>query len=388
MTYTTESNYTQSVSGNRDFNVGFPFLSTADIRVQQNGTTKTLSNDYTIVQSGANTTVNFNTAPADNDTIRLFRDTDIDAIEATYAAGSSIRASDLNTNNTQLLYAAQEFGTLKTDNSISFSLGNKGDIQINSSTDYVINNNAIDLAMMANNSVGTNELVNDSVTVDKIADNAVVTAGVQDNAITNAKMADNSVNTSEIVNSAITLAKLADATLTAIQTTYSNPVGTVIWYAGSSAPSGYLKCNGDSIANGSGTTQGVTADFSALHAIVGGNLPELRGEFIRGFDDGRGIDGRAIRTSQVAQNKQHTHGINISSTSTVTDPGHIHNIEYSNSHSGDGVLEESGTGLSGTEPTLTATTGISVSTSSTGTILNEGGENRPRNVALLACIKY
>ena len=78
MTYTTESNYTQSVSGNRDFNVGFPFLSTADIKVQQNGTTKTLSNDYTIVQSGANTTVNFNTAPADNDTIRLFRDTDID----------------------------------------------------------------------------------------------------------------------------------------------------------------------------------------------------------------------------------------------------------------------------------------------------------------------
>ena len=388
MTYTTESNYTQSVSGNRDFNVGFPFLATTDLKVQKNGTTVSLTSDYTIVQSGANTTINFNTAPAVNDTVRIFRDTDIDAIEATYTAGSAIRASDLNTNNKQLLYAAQEFGTLKTDNSVSFSLGNKGDIQINSSTDYVINNNAIDLAMMANNSVGTNELVNDSVTVDKIADNAVVTAGVQDNAITNAKMADNSVNTSEIVNSAITLDKIADAVITAIQTTYSNPVGTVIWYAGSSAPSGYLKCNGDSIANGSGTTQGVTADFSALHAIVGGNLPELRGEFIRGFDDGRGIDGRAIRTSQVAQNEQHTHGINISSTSTVTDPGHIHQVQYSNSDSGDGVIEESGTGLSGQEPTLSATTGISVSTSSTGTILNEGGENRPRNVALLACIKY
>ena len=388
MTYTTESNYTQSVSGNRDFNVGFPFLATTDLKVQKNGTTVSLTSDYTIVQSGANTTINFNTAPAVNDTVRIFRDTDIDAIEATYTAGSAIRASDLNTNNKQLLYAAQEFGTLKTDNSVSFSLGNKGDIQINSSTDYVINNNAIDLAMMANNSVGTNELVNDSVTVDKIADNAVVTAGVQDNAITNAKMADNSVNTSEIVNSAITLDKIADAVITAIQTTYSNPVGTVIWYAGSSAPSGYLKCNGDSIANGSGTTQGVTADFSALHAIVGGNLPELRGEFIRGFDDGRGIDGRAIRTSQVAQNEQHTHGINISSTSTVTDPGHIHQVQYSNSDSGDGVIEESGTGLSGQEPTLSATTGISVSTSSTGTILSEGGENRPRNVALLACIKY
>jgi hypothetical protein len=390
MTYTTESNYTQSVSGNRDFNVGFPFLATTDLKVQKNGTTVSLTSDYTIVQSGANTTINFNTAPAVNDTVRIFRDTDIDAIEATYTAGSAIRASDLNTNNKQLLYAAQEFGTLKTDNSVSFSLGNKGDIQINSSTDYVINNNAIELAMMANNSVGTNELVNDSVTVDKIADNAIVTAGVQDNAITNSKMADNSVNTSEIVNSAITLAKLADATLTAIQTTYSNPVGTVIWYAGSSAPTGYLKCNGSSIPNGTGTVQGITADFSALYAIIGALTPDLRGEFIRGWDDGRAVDGsRAIRSTQVAQNKQHTHGINISSTSTVTDPGHIHSIDFVNNKNNFGVAEESGEGSpNGTNNSNSSTTGISVSTSSTGTILNEGGENRPRNVALLACIKY
>ena len=36
----------------------------------------------------------------------------------------------------------------------------------------------------------------------------------------------------------------------------------------------------------------------------------------------------------------------------------------------------------------TATTGISVSTTTTTTTANEGGESRPRNVALLACIKY
>jgi len=396
MTYTTESNYTQSVSGNRDFNVGFPFLSTADIKVQQNSTTKTLSNDYTIVQSGANTTVNFNTAPADNDTIRLFRDTDIDAIEATYAAGSSIRASDLNTNNTQLLYAAQEFGTLKTDNSVSFSLGNKGDIQINSSTDYVINNNAVELAMMADNSVGTNELVNDSVTDDKMANNAIATANLKDNAVTIAKMSDNSVGTSEIVNdsvtvdkvannaittdqlasNAVTIAKMADnsvstaevvnssVTLTKLATAVANslnPVGTVIWYAGSTAPAGYLKANGDSIANGSGTTQSITTDFSALYAIVGANLPDLRGEFIRGWDDGKGTDsGRGIRSSQADANKEHSHG--------YTDPqigGYI-GLKYD----GSGTTSEYVTANGGT----TQTSG--------------GTESRPRNIALLACIKY
>ena len=388
MTYTTESNYTQSVSGNRDFNVGFPFLSTADIRVQQNGTTKTLTNDYTIVQSGANTTVNFNTAPANNDTIRLFRDTDIDAIEATYAAGSSIRASDLNTNNTQLLYAAQEFGTLKTDNSISFSLGNKGDIQINSSTDYVINNNAVELAMMADNSVGTSELVNDSVTDDKMANNAIATANLKDNAVTIAKMADNSVGTSEIVNNAVTRAKVTPGGF--------NPVGTVIWYAGSTAPAGYLKCNGDSIANGSGTTQSITADFSALYAIVGSSLPDLRGEFVRGWDDGKGTDsGRSIRSGQTELFKEHTHTPGVSQ-STAGD--HTHNFKASN-RAGDEngwsgankafIGDDDGSAFTQAADTNKIYDNGSHNHSVGVTIANTGGaETRPRNIALLACIKY
>ena len=388
MTYTTESNYTQSVSGNRDFNVGFPFLSTADIRVQQNGTTKTLSNDYTIVQSGANTTVNFNTAPADNDTIRLFRDTDIDAIEATYAAGSSIRASDLNTNNTQLLYAAQEFGTLKTDNSISFSLGNKGDIQINSSTDYVINNNAVELAMMADNSVGTNELVNDSVTDDKMANNAIATASLKDNAVTIAKMADNSVGTSEIVNNAVTRAKVTPGGF--------NPVGTVIWYAGSTAPAGYLKCNGDSIANGSGTTQSITADFSALYAIVGSSLPDLRGEFVRGWDDGKGTDsGRSIRSGQTELFKEHTHTPGVSQTTTGD---HNHSFKASNRAGDEDAWSNTNKGFIGDNDGSAFTQAADTNkiydngshTHNVGvTIANTGGaETRPRNIALLACIKY
>ena len=118
-----------------------------------------------------------------------------------------------------------------------------------------------------------------------------------------------------------------------------NPVGTVIWFAGSSAPTGYLKANGDSIANGSGTTQSITADFSALFAIVGANLPDLRGEFIRGWDDSRGVDsGRSIRSTQAAANAQHNHTITVdahnhsitvaahnhSATTTVTQDAHNH----------------------------------------------------------------
>ena len=389
MTYTTESNYTQSVSGNRDFNVGFPFLSTADIKVQQNGTTKTLSNDYTIVQSGANTTVNFNTAPADNDTIRLFRDTDIDAIEATYAAGSSIRASDLNTNNTQLLYAAQEFGTLKTDNSVSFSLGNKGDIQINSSTDYVINNNAVELAMMADNSVGTSELVNDSVNQDKIADNAVLTAAISNLNITTAKLADGAVTVDKLAANSVTAAKVnAPGGF--------NPVGTVIWYAGSTAPAGYLKCNGDAIPNGSGTVQSINTNFSALYAVVGSSVPDLRGEFVRGWDDGKGTDsGRSIRSAQIESFKEHTHTPGVSQTTTGD---HNHSFKASNRAGDEDSWSDTNKGFVGDDDgsafTQAADTNKIYDNGSHNhnvgvTIANTGGaETRPRNIALLACIKY
>ena len=168
------------------------------------------------------------------------------------------------------------------------------------------------------------------------------------------------------------------------------PIGTVIWFAGGNAPSGYLKCNGDSVPNGSGTVQGVTSDFSALHAIVGGTIPDLRGEFIRGFDDGKGTDpGRVIRTGQTDENKAHGHGSSATATSTVTDPGHTHNNKISNSDSGDGFIEEQGNAHHGNLATDSNTTGISVSTSVSVSISQDGAaEARPRNVALLACIKY
>ena len=108
-----------------------------------------------------------------------------------------------------------------------------------------------------------------------MADNSVGTDEIETNAVTAAELADNAVDTAAIADNAVTQAKINNAVLTYIQTTYSNPVGTVIWYAGSTAPAGYLKANGDAIANGSGTTQSITADFSALYAIVGANLPDL-----------------------------------------------------------------------------------------------------------------
>ena len=77
----------------------------------------------------------------------------------------------------------------------------------------------------------------------------------------------------------------------------SVPSGTVFHFAGQTAPAGWLKANGAAVSR-----TAYAALFAAIGTTYGAgdgrstfNLPDLRGEFIRGWDDGRGIDrGRAL----------------------------------------------------------------------------------------------
>jgi len=67
-----------------------------------------------------------------------------------------------------------------------------------------------------------------------------------------------------------------------------SPVGTIMSFSGANAPARTLLCNGDIIPNGVGTVQSITADFSALYAVIGstygsaGQLPDTRNVFLRG----------------------------------------------------------------------------------------------------------
>ncbi|MGT6332162.1 phage tail protein [Escherichia coli] len=71
------------------------------------------------------------------------------------------------------------------------------------------------------------------------------------------------------------------------------PVGVPVPWPLSTPPTGWLKCNGSSFS---------LTSYPALAAVFpSGVLPDLRGEFIRGWDDGRGVDaGRGVLTSQSA----------------------------------------------------------------------------------------
>ena len=90
-----------------DYDFPFPYIKQSDIKVtldnvvKEEGSTK----DYILHNA---TTIRFNTAPANNVAIKIYRATDDSNLVATFYAGSAIRSNDLNDNFTQNLYSTQE----------------------------------------------------------------------------------------------------------------------------------------------------------------------------------------------------------------------------------------------------------------------------------------
>ncbi|HDL8468011.1 TPA: tail fiber protein [Yersinia enterocolitica] len=91
------------------------------------------------------------------------------------------------------------------------------------------------------------------------------------------------------------------------------PIGIPLPYPGTTPPAGYLKCNGASF---------YAHHYPALATLYPDHkLPDLRGEFIRGFDDGRGIDAnRTLLSAQTDALQNITGGINGVSESMGSAP--------------------------------------------------------------------
>ncbi|MHB0819839.1 phage tail-collar fiber domain-containing protein [Stutzerimonas stutzeri] len=163
------------------------------------------------------------------------------------------------------------------------------------------------------------------------------------------------------------------------------PAGMVAYFCKLAAPPGWLK------ANGAEVSRTAYADlFAAIGATYGAgngfdtfNLPDLRGEFIRGLDDGRGVDaGRGLGTAQADQNKEHDHA-----STTTSAGGHAHSGSYQATSYSGAPGAATGNGFTNrTTSFSTSTAGAHVH----GVNIEKSGGNeaRPRNVALLPCIKY
>lgn len=193
------------------------------------------------------------------------------------------------------------------------------------------------------------------------------------------------------------------------------PTGAVIFLASNAAPTGYLKANGAAVSR---TTY--AALFAAIGTTFGAgdgsttfNLPDMRGMFPRGWDDGRGVDtGRALGSFQDSANQSHLHtgtvdssGSHTHGASTGVAGSHYHETSGTpNGSNGNAEVnpDQYGGGNSsqpdGSQVRYTSYAGDhqhSVTINSGGahvhtftTAAQGEGEARPKNIALLAVIKF
>ncbi|EFL0711819.1 phage tail protein [Escherichia coli] len=143
------------------------------------------------------------------------------------------------------------------------------------------------------------------------------------------------------------------------------PVGVPVPWPSATPPTGWLKCNG--------------AAFSSemypklAKAYPTNKLPDLRGEFIRGWDDGRGVDaGRALLSIQTGMLEKHRHIVVANDGYDTKDEWELATIFKKTYTQGRGLDASNTGGNLIPSPTL----------HSRGSIGNTGGsETRPRNIA-------
>ncbi len=166
------------------------------------------------------------------------------------------------------------------------------------------------------------------------------------------------------------------------------PAGMVNAFAGSTAPSGYLICDGAAINR---TT------YARLFAVIGTtygngngsttfNLPDLRGEFVRGLDAGRGVDAGRVNGSfqkgtLIANNEYYADKEVYHITSNAGPPPYNGN---GNSAIGKDRINTS----SYPSVRMTYTSGSVGTTVAMSPYVNALGAARPRNVAMNYCIKF
>ena len=160
------------------------------------------------------------------------------------------------------------------------------------------------------------------------------------------------------------------------------PPGMVMFFASSTLPSGWLKCNGAAVSRTAypglfsaiGTTYGA-GDGSTTFA-----LPELRGEFVRAWSDGRAVDtSRTFATSQGHGIPRMRGGITDSHGNSAMVPVDI----------GGGVNPFIGVNSTPWRTQIENVSSVFQYVEfDSNRVIPESPDVRPRNIALMACIKF
>ena len=167
--YTGDGNATKAFS--------FPSIQESDIKVEVDNVLKSSGTHYNITgyttTGGGNVVFTSGNIPASPADIRIFRETDVDTAKATYTAGSSVKAADLNNNQKQILFGIQE----EQNQTIQA---------------HEIKDSAVTTAKIKDANVTTAKIADDNVTMAKLGSGAlptditVASANIVDGTIVNA----------------------------------------------------------------------------------------------------------------------------------------------------------------------------------------------------------
>lgn len=159
------------------------------------------------------------------------------------------------------------------------------------------------------------------------------------------------------------------------------PIGTVLFFAANTAPTGFIKANGAAISR---TTYAdlfaiIGTTFGAGNGSTTFNVPDMRGNFARGWDDGAGVDtGRVFGSTQLDQMQQ--------ITGAITNMGKVASPASATSS---GALTSPGSPAGNSGIGSGGNTGVNITFDSANSVgARAGTETRPRNVALLGCIRF
>ena len=182
--------------------------------------------------------------------------------------------------------------------------------------------------------------------------------------------------------------------MSAVLDMWAGMTGTVLDFAGTTAPNGWLTCYGQAVSRTTyanlfatiGTTYG-TGDGSTTF-----NLPDARGRSIIGKDNMGGTAASRVTTAGGGVDGATLGAAGGTETHTLTDPGHAHAItdpgHFHAEFKGDNTTAsvQAGASVIGSRNNITAntdtkTTGITINSTATGiTMANAGSGNAHPNV--------
>lgn len=179
-----------------------------------------------------------------------------------------------------------------------------------------------------------------------------------------------------------------------------NPPGKIAYFARCNPPNGWLEANGALLhrsdypdlwqeAQDSGNLveetlwlEGNYGSYSTGDGSITFRIPDLRAEFIRGLDNGRGVDlGRVLGSNQEDGYKEHQH-----ESPYPNNPGFYNTYDFIDVFGSGRTSSETGQKTELFNPnddSIAEGNEVHPLVSATG-----GSETRPRNVALLVCIKF